>query len=279
LLGKCNQYLAADGSIKPMDDFALIIINRALDTFAQNVERVLGLAEASLHRSVAEEEAQDPHWLLQLRASLEGTCVEGGGTASRGIACNLVFVGLVSLQDPPREEVAAAVDQCRNAGIKVVMVTGDHPATAEAIARNIGLITLPTVRSLETQRSQAACCATTSGLDAGSDSDSSGESELTVGAVVVHGNDMHSFSQDDWTKLVNMKEIVFARTSPENKLTIVNEFKRAGHVVAMTGDGVNDSPALKQADIGELCRSLSLSDSLSLPVKIRPSLTLLACSL
>jgi sodium/potassium-transporting ATPase subunit alpha len=172
---------------------------------------------------------------------------------------NLVFAGLVTLRDPPRDEVPDAVEKCHKAGIKVVMVTGDHPVTAEAIARNIGLITLPTRRSLARER--------------GIDEASVDKNDPQVGAAVIRGIEISGGSEvvggktveippmteDDWTKLVNMKEIVFARTSPENKLTIVNEFKRAGNITAMTGDGVNDSPALKQADIGELCVSLSLS--------------------
>lgn len=114
------------------------------------------------------------------------------------------------------------------------MVTGDHPITAGAIARNIGLITLPTREDLARERGVHP-----------NDID-----EKDVKAVVVHGASIPSMSESDWTTLIGKNEIVFARTSPEQKLTIVQKFTAAGNIVAMTGDGVNDSPALKQAAIG-----------------------------
>ena len=252
LLGKCNQYLAADGSIKPMDAAFTADYNVVYNDFGGNGERVLGFAFRNMAKTIEDEEKTDGDFLEKLKAGLVG---QDEKTAVR----NLVFAGLVTLRDPPRDEVPDAVEKCHKAGIKVVMVTGDHPVTAEAIARNIGLITLPTRRSLARER--------------GIDEASVDKNDPQVGAAVIRGIEISGGSEvvggktveippmteDDWTKLVNMKEIVFARTSPENKLTIVNEFKRAGNITAMTGDGVNDSPALKQADIGELCVSLSLS--------------------
>ena len=102
-----------------------------------NGERVLGFARHEMERSLAEEEARDPNFKDKLKERLIG--------ASEADAIrNLVFVGLVTLQDPPREEVPKAVRDCQEAGVRVVMVTGDHPVTAEAIARQIGLITKST---------------------------------------------------------------------------------------------------------------------------------------
>eukprot|EP01034_Spumella_vulgaris_P024505 gene24505-30859_t len=147
---------------------------------------------------------------------------------------DLIFVGLVTLQDPPRAEVPQAIKECHTAGVKVVMVTGDHPLTAAAIARKIGLITLPTREVLAKEK----------GIPL------SEVKEDDIKAVVVHGSSIPDMSEDDWKVLVSKQEIVFARTSPEQKLTIVKEFTKAGNVTAMTGDGVNDSPALKQAAIG-----------------------------
>jgi sodium/potassium-transporting ATPase subunit alpha len=157
---------------------------------------------------------------------------------------NLIFVGLITLRDPPRDEVPQAIRECYEASIKVVMVTGDHPLTAEAIARNIGLITQPTQRSLAAARRVPM-----HEID---------KNDPAIGAMVVRGVEITGsalehvppMTADDWRLLLSMKEIVFARTSPENKLTIIQEFTKAGHVTAMTGDGVNDSPALKQAAIG-----------------------------
>jgi sodium/potassium-transporting ATPase subunit alpha len=114
------------------------------------------------------------------------------------------------------------------------MVTGDHPITAGAIARNIGLITLPTREDLARERGVPP----------------SEVEEHEVKAVIVHGATIPAMTDSDWATLISKTEIVFARTSPEQKLTIVQQFTAAGNIVAMTGDGVNDSPALKQAAIG-----------------------------
>lgn len=114
------------------------------------------------------------------------------------------------------------------------MVTGDHPITAGAIARNIGLITLPTREDIAKEK----------GIHPNQ------VDENDVKAVVVHGSTIPSMTDNDWVNLIGKKEIVFARTSPEQKLIIVQKFTEAGNIVAMTGDGVNDSPALKQAAIG-----------------------------
>lgn len=149
-------------------------------------------------------------------------------------AQELIFVGLVTLRDPPRVEVPQAIIECKAAGIKVVMVTGDHPITAAAIARNIGLIHYHTRDVLAKQR--------------GVPPEQIPEDDIK--AVVVHGASIPSMTTDDWANLVKKEEIVFARTSPEQKLLIVKKFTEAGNVCAMTGDGVNDSPALKQAAIG-----------------------------
>ncbi|MCL2376056.1 MAG: calcium-translocating P-type ATPase, PMCA-type [Defluviitaleaceae bacterium] len=137
--------------------------------------------------------------------------------APKGIAFddleeNLVFAGLVGMMDPPRPEVRDAVAICKTAGIKPVMITGDHPQTALAVARSIGI-------------GQA------------------------YGDVAVTGADIARMSQAELEEIVE-HTTVFARVSPEHKMRIVKAYQKNGHVVAMTGDGVNDAPALKAADIG-----------------------------
>lgn len=124
---------------------------------------------------------------------------------------NLVFVGLVGMIDPPREEVRPAIALCHQAGIKTVMITGDHKVTAEAIARQIGM---------------------TRGY---------GE--------VLEGRELDKLSDDQLAEYVD-RISVYARVSPEHKLRIVRALQSRGHVVAMTGDGVNDAPAIKTSDIG-----------------------------
>lgn len=135
---------------------------------------------------------------------------------------DLIFIGLIGFIDPPREEVAASVETCQKAGIKVVMVTGDHPGTA----RNVG----KTVKIHETDQ----------------EDDPHNEKEK-VG--VLHGKDLQEeLDQDHNKKLVNTP--VFSRVDPEQKLQLIQHYQEEGEIVAMTGDGVNDAPALKKADIG-----------------------------
>merc|ERR1712003_51653 len=149
----------------------------------------------------------------------------------------LRFVGLMSMFDPPRAAVPDAVAKCRSAGIKVIMVTGDHHITAKAIARSVGIISEgnKTVEDIAEERGIAV----------------SEVNPREAKAAVVHGSDLRDLDDaaiDDILR--HHSEIVFARTSPQQKLIIVDGCQRAGQVVAVTGDGVNDSPALKKADIG-----------------------------
>lgn len=124
---------------------------------------------------------------------------------------NLIFCGLIGMIDPPRPEAKEAVALCRKAGIRPVMITGDHAATAAAIAKDLGI--------------------------------------LIPGAAVMTGEELNRTSQQDLTRDI-YRYTVFARVSPEHKVRIVQAFQARGEVVAMTGDGVNDAPALKTADIG-----------------------------
>jgi len=149
----------------------------------------------------------------------------------------LRFVGLMSMIDPPRAAVPDAVTKCRSAGIKVIMVTGDHPITAKAIARSVGIISEGT-NTVEDIANQRGC-------------DVKDVNPREAKACVVHGGEIKDMSEkqiDDI--LMYHTEIVFARTSPQQKLIIVEGCQRMGAIVAVTGDGVNDSPALKKADIG-----------------------------
>ncbi len=126
---------------------------------------------------------------------------------------NIILLGLVGMIDPPRPEVKEAIKVAEEAGITVIMVTGDHKETAVAIAKEIGLI--------------------------------KDESDT----VVLTGKDIDSLSDEEFLKLVDEVRI-YARVSPEHKLRIIDALKRKGHIVAMTGDGVNDAPSVKKADIG-----------------------------
>merc|ERR1719276_676775 len=150
---------------------------------------------------------------------------------------DLVFVGLMAMIDPPRAAVPDAVAKCRSAGIKVIMVTGDHPVTAAAIARQVGIISDGSKTVDELAKEQGIPKNQVNPKDAR--------------AAVITGAELRELDDSDLDEILrNHPEIVFARTSPQQKLIIVDGCQRAGQVVAVTGDGVNDSPALKKADIG-----------------------------
>lgn len=157
-----------------------------LEEFTNRGLRVLGLAYSQLrHKSLKQED----------------------------IEINLTFIGLAGMIDPPRPEVKSAIKKCKQAGIKVVMITGDHKLTAMSIARELEII--------------------------GVDSEE----------FVVTGEEIDKLSEEELDEIVE-NTFVYARVLPEHKVRILKVLKRKGHVVAMTGDGVNDAPALKKADIG-----------------------------
>jgi len=183
LLSRTTQ-IATSSGVKTLTDEGKKEIERINELFSRSGLRVLAFA----YKEIEEERSID----------LED---EDG----------LIFVGLISMMDPPRMESATAVADCIKAGIKPVMITGDHKITASAIAMQIGIL--------------------------------NNESEA------VEGYELDSLSDEDLRAMVD-KISVYARVSPEHKIRIVRAWQERGNIVAMTGDGVNDAPALKQADIG-----------------------------
>ncbi|MDF2719211.1 MAG: ATPase, partial [Paenibacillus sp.] len=185
VLEKC-AYVLWDGKVIPFTPTLKQKVIAANEGMARSALRVLGLAYKELKSTDRDD---TPHTLEQ----------------------QLVFVGLAGMIDPPRKEVRDAIQICRRAGIKTVMITGDHQTTAEAIARQLGMIPQ-------------------NGLSM------SGQQISTMSDEELDEKSDHAY--------------VYARVSPEHKLRIVKSLQRKGHVVAMTGDGVNDAPAIKAADIG-----------------------------
>lgn len=150
---------------------------------------------------------------------------------------NLRFLGLISMIDPPRAAVPDAVAKCRSAGIKVIMVTGDHPITAKAIAKAVGIISEGNETVEDIAQRMNIPVEEVNPRDAK--------------AAVIHGSELRDIQTEQLDDILrHHSEIVFARTSPQQKLIIVEGCQRLGAIVAVTGDGVNDSPALKKADIG-----------------------------
>ncbi|XP_027200292.1 sodium/potassium-transporting ATPase subunit alpha-1-like [Dermatophagoides pteronyssinus] len=165
---------------------------------------------------------------------------------------NFTLLGVMSLIDPPRPEVPDAVEKCRQAGVRVFMVTGDHPITAKAIAKQVGILSHDDrkITILNDEILQEFLGHSTNHSLLKDDQDQTIE-EYEEKSIVIPGWILNQFTEDQLDHLVeNYREIVFARTSPQQKLLIVDSCQRLGHIVAMTGDGVNDSPALKKANIG-----------------------------
>ena len=188
-------------------------IDEVNDRFCGDALRVLAVAYRELTPPVASD---IPLGEGDKSASLtEGGVSEAdGGSISlipEEIEQNLTFLGLVGMIDPPRDEVKLAIKECAGAGIRTVMITGDHVVTACAIARQLGI--------------------------------------LREGDLAVSGNELTAMSDDELGKNIR-KYSVYARVTPADKIRIVKAWQQAGEIVAMTGDGVNDAPALKAADIG-----------------------------
>lgn len=186
ILELCSRYMTDSGE-RTLSETEKFNILKANDEMAAGALRVLALAQ----RTIPEENT------LSLDETIEQ---------------DLIFIGLIGLIDPPREEVKEAIHLCRMAGIKTVMITGDHKNTAMAIAQELKIYQ-------EQQHS------------------------------VLTGKEIDTLGDKELAKLVNQVS-VYARVSPAHKLRIVRALKQCGHVVAMTGDGVNDAPAIKEADIG-----------------------------
>ncbi|MBD2871463.1 calcium-translocating P-type ATPase, SERCA-type [Paenibacillus arenilitoris] len=185
LMEHCT-YVLWDGKVVPFTATLKRKCAEAAEAMAQSALRVLGFAYRDLRASETCETESDAE-------------------------CQLVFVGLTGMIDPPRREVKEAIATCRRAGIKTVMITGDHQLTAEAIASQLGI--------------------------------------MPRGGIAMSGKQLEAMSDEQLDRLVD-NIYVYARVSPEHKLRIVKALQRQGHVVAMTGDGVNDAPAIKAADIG-----------------------------
>lgn len=188
VLARCTSILDEDGRFRPLKEAERGEVRAAIDDHAARGLRVLGLASRRL--------------------------TNGELSVDRGaIESSLGFLGLVCLMDPPRPEVAEAMTCCHEAGIRVVLITGDYGPTAAAIARQVGLAPR--------------------------------EPTVVLGSELEHLHDaeLHAL-------LEGSEALVIARASPETKLRVTDAFRAGGHVVAVTGDGVNDAPALRRADIG-----------------------------
>ncbi|WP_330180557.1 cation-transporting P-type ATPase [Nocardia sp. NBC_01503] len=187
VLARCVAIAGPDGADRPLTDAERVRLTAVVDGYADRALRVLAVARRALP-------AGDP----------------GDRAAAEA---RLTFLGLVALTDPARAEVPGAVAECRRAGIRIIVITGDHQRTASAVARSVGIC----------------------GPD----------------PMIVTGDELARLRDADLEQVLRANpDILFARSSPEDKLRIAEALRASGDIVAMTGDGVNDAPALRRADIG-----------------------------
>ncbi|BGP49912.1 hypothetical protein JCM10450v2_005817 [Rhodotorula kratochvilovae] len=226
LMRRCSSFLQTDGSAAPFTADAAAALTALQSRYASTGQRVLLLAKRAI----------SPKHTADLIGTEEDKLL--------ALVDNLTVVGLVALVDPPEHDTRETVETCRAAGIRFFMVTGDFALTAAAIARQVGIITTPPehVKSFEDLQRGGAVEKEELALANG------GASPKT--SLVLSGPEMLRLSEEQWSAVLKFDEIVFARTTPQQKLQIVKRFQDAGETVAVTGDGVNDSPALKQADVG-----------------------------
>ncbi|MDB5053745.1 MAG: yloB [Bacilli bacterium] len=185
LMEQCN-YILWDNKVIPFTNTLRQKVMAANEAMARSALRVLGTAYREMKTIEPFEDADQ-------------------------VEANLVFIGLAGMIDPPRKEVREAIVKCKKAGIRTIMITGDHRTTAEAIAKQLGM--------------------------------------LPPKGLTLDGQQLSNMTEEELDAKVE-DVYVYARVSPEHKLNIVKALQRKGHVVAMTGDGVNDAPAIKAADIG-----------------------------
>lgn len=221
LLKRCTQMLNPDGSVVGLNADAVMAIQ---ESWAERGQRVVLLAYKRMGDEVfgscgfASKETID-------------TLIENSE--------DLVLAGLVGIVDPPKDDIHDVVTTLHQAGIRVMMVTGDFEATAIAIARMCGIVThglVQTVADLDPAFEIVDC--------------NLWDRVIVDGAVGINSSDLDTLNDNQWEHITSYTEIVFSRTTPEQKLRIVEEFQKRRHIVAMTGDGVNDAPSLRQADVG-----------------------------
>ena len=185
LLKQCTHILTPDGAVPLTDE----LYKQVLEKNTEMAKKALRVLAAAMRNWEAIPEDTSPENLEK----------------------KLIFIGLTGMIDPVRPEAKAAIDECKEAGIRAIMITGDHKDTAVAIAKELGIIT---------HESQA-----------------------------ITGSEISNMSDEEFDKNID-KWNVYARVQPEHKVRIVSAWKKRGMITAMTGDGVNDAPALKAADIG-----------------------------
>ncbi|KAJ0404955.1 hypothetical protein ATCC90586_002714 [Pythium insidiosum] len=217
IIKRCTTYLDVKGDQQPVDDSFRHDFTTAYEMFGSHGRRVI---------AIATKRFTPPDGSVVFNAEAKNFPQD-----------ELCFVGMAAIMDPPRDDVPDAMNKCHEAGVKVFMVTGDHPLTARAIAMEIGLL-----------RESATVLELLSAPADGKSLDSIGWEQCN--AAVVHGSVIDHLTDEQFKSILRKDAVVFARTTPQHKLQIVKASQEIGLCVGVTGDGVNDAPALKQADVG-----------------------------
>ncbi|KIW95420.1 uncharacterized protein Z519_04004 [Cladophialophora bantiana CBS 173.52] len=233
LLPRCTRYVGEDGDVYILDDGVRSSIEAIKDAWSSQGKRVLLLARKPLPGSMMQSAPNDN--------TFEAEALQHAGAG-------LTLISLVGIVDPPRDEVPSVIQTLRRAGIRTMMVTGDFKLTAQAIARSCGIIT---VANSEIHTVDNLPRFPPSDVVEKKRQKKSNRLPSENKAIVLTGPDLMTLLPHQWSALTTQySEVVFSRTTPDQKLRIVREFQSQAFVVAMTGDGVNDAPSLKQADIG-----------------------------
>ncbi|KAH6606113.1 cation-transporting atpase pma1 [Trichoderma cornu-damae] len=226
LLPTCTAYWSRKSNrVMPLDGAAKLAFKEYQDKLSKNAERVIVLCMKD----------------MTVRDAV-GTNAFSDDVTNRATQ-DLVVVGILGITDPPRPETLGTVSECRRAGTRFFMVTGDYGLTAAAIARNVGIFTG------ERDPDTIATVKANDDVDA-AEKLNSARAAGECRSLLLEGQSLGGLSDKDWGIVCEYQEIVFARTTPEQKLRIVEELRKRDNVVAVTGDGVNDAPALRAADVG-----------------------------
>jgi sodium/potassium-transporting ATPase subunit alpha len=252
LIGRCTKYTSIEGDTRPLDDTTRATMEEIKNAWSSQGKRVILLARKIIPKENMISIPTSSHFEEEVSAHARS---------------DLTLVGIVGIVDPPRDEIPYVVSTLRRAGIRIFMVcfgsrlsdislifnqvTGDFALTAQAIAAECGIITNPPnlVKGVSAL-SRDDCFSTSDLSDEKKAINAVNGPSDSCKSIVLSGPELITLNENQWDQLCTYDEIVFARTTPEQKLRIVREFQGRDEIVGMTGDGVNDAPSLKAADIG-----------------------------
>ncbi|KAF6809270.1 h k atpase alpha [Colletotrichum musicola] len=230
LMSRLSNYVSPSGYTSSLDPATRASIEKIKDEWSAQGRRVLLLARKAISRSALPKNPSDSAYEMEINNQAKS---------------GLTLVGIVGIVDPPRPEIPEVMNILRGAGIRIFMVTGDFALTAQAIAAECNIISVPRSEIDDISALHRNTTVDPSIKHVVDDLESSPRH-----AIVLSGPELMTLNDDQWDQLSQYQEIVFARTTPEQKLRIVRELQSRHQIVGMTGDGVNDAPSLRAADVG-----------------------------